>query len=264
MMLNNVLFYLAIYSFGGWCLESIYKTILEKRFINSGFLYGPVCPIYGFGAVIMILVLGKCPQNVFIIFIVSMILLTIWEYIVGLLLEYIFKTKYWDYSNLKFNINGRVCLKNSIYWGILGVIFNFIIYPISRYFVSIIPSNVILYLNIAIYIILLTDVIITVHRILFIEEKIKQLYELSDIIKDKINELKQVDSSEKLVSQNIANKINELKKQHGILKIKIYKIIIRLRNAFPTMHPSETINKFIEQKIDFKSLRHKIGKNKGE
>ena len=113
-MLNNILLYFIIYSFLGWCLESVYKTILEKRFVNSGFLYGPLCPIYGFGAVIMILIFGLLPQNVFIIFLSSMILLTIWEYIVGVILEKLFKTKYWDYSNVKFNINGRVCLKNSI------------------------------------------------------------------------------------------------------------------------------------------------------
>lgn len=263
-MLNNMLFYYAIYSFLGWCVESIYKTILEKKFINSGFLYGPFCPIYGFGAVIMILLLDKLPKNIFLIFIASVILLTIWEYIVGVLLERIFKTKYWDYSNLKFNINGRVCLKNSIYWGILGIILIFIIHPLISYMVNTIPVTTLFHANIIIYIILLTDVIITVNRLLFIDEKIKQLYEIGDKIKEKINELKELEGLEKVSAPNIAARISELKEQQAILKIKIYKLIVRLKKAFPTMQQSEAISQFIEQKIDLKKLRNKIRKNKGE
>ncbi len=263
-MLNNILFYLAIYSFLGWCIESIYKTILEKKFINSGFLYGPCCPIYGFGAVIMILFLHKVPQNVFLIFFICMILLTIWEYIVGVILEKIFKTKYWDYSEAKFNINGRICLKNSIYWGILGVAFTFIVHPVIQNMVTMLSISALFHINIIIYIILLTDVIITVNRILFIDEKIQQLHEIGDKIKEKINELKQSEGLEKISTQNITTKINELKKQQTILKIKIYKSVIRLKQAFPTMHQSETISKFIEQKIDLRNIRNKIRKNKGE
>ena len=113
-MHSKILFYFAIFSFMGWCLESIYKTIIEKKFINSGFLYGPFCPIYGFGAIIMMNTLGKLPQNPLVIFIAGTIFLTLWEYIVGVILEKIFHTKYWDYSHLKYNFQGRICLKNSI------------------------------------------------------------------------------------------------------------------------------------------------------
>lgn len=264
MALNHLLFYFIIYSFLGWCLESIYKTMLEKKFINSGFLYGPFCPIYGFGAIIMILSLCKMPQNIFLIFFTCMILLTLWEYIVGVLLEKVFKTKYWDYSDLKFNINGRICLKNSIYWGILGVLFTFIIHPIINNLVSIVPMNILFHINVVTYIILLTDVIITVNRILFIDQKIEQIYEISEKIKEKINELKQSDGLEKVSGQTITLMISELKEQQAILKIKIYKLIIRLKRAFPTMHQSEAVSKLLEQKIDFKSIRNKIRKNKGE
>lgn len=263
-MLNNILFYFAIYSFLGWCLESIYKTILEKKFINSGFLYGPVCPIYGFGAVIMIMLLKNLPNNIFLIFFVSMFLLTLWEYIVGVILEKIFKTKYWDYSELKFNLNGRICLKNSLYWGILGLVFTFIIHPFIQNIVNMISTEALFHINIVIYISMLTDIIITVNRILFIDEKIQQLYEISDKIKEKINELKHSEGLEKVTIQNMKAVISDLKRQQDILKIKIYKIIIRLKKAFPTMQQSETISKFIEQKIDLKKLRNKIRKNKGE
>ena len=184
-MHSKILLYFAIYSFLGWCVESIYKSILDKKLVNSGFLYGPFCPIYAFGAIIMALILTKLPNNVFIIFISSTILLTVWEYIVGVLLEKIFKTKYWDYSHLKFNINGRVCLKNSIYWGLLGVAFTFVIHPFIKQYVDMIPEKTLTYVNIVVYTVLITDVVISVTRILFIDKKIQQIHEIGDKIKNK-------------------------------------------------------------------------------
>ena len=256
-MHSKILLYFAIYSFLGWCVESIYKSILDKKLINSGFLYGPFCPIYAFGAIIMALILTKLPNNVFIIFISSTILLTVWEYIVGVLLEKIFKTKYWDYSHLKFNINGRVCLKNSIYWGLLGVAFTFVIHPFIKQYVDMIPEKTLMYVNIVVYTVLITDVVISVTRILFIDKKIQQIHEIGDKIKEKINELKQQDIMGKVSNESITLAITQLKKQQAVLKIKLYKLIIRLKRAFPTMQ-SETISKFINQKIDLANIRKKL------
>ncbi len=256
-MHSKILLYFAIYSFLGWCVESIYKSILDKKLVNSGFLYGPFCPIYAFGAIIMALILTKLPNNVFIIFISSTILLTVWEYIVGVFLEKIFKTKYWDYSHLKFNINGRVCLKNSIYWGLLGVAFTFVIHPFIKQYVDMIPEKTLMYVNIVVYTVLLTDVVISVTRILFIDKKIQQIHEIGDKIKEKINELKQQDIMGKVSNESITLAITQLKKQQAVLKIKLYKLIIRLKRAFPTMQ-SETISKFINQKIDLTNIRKKL------
>ncbi len=256
-MHSKILLYFAIYSFLGWCVESIYKSILDKKLVNSGFLYGPFCPIYAFGAIIMALILTKLPNNVFIIFISSTILLTVWEYIVGVLLEKIFKTKYWDYSHLKFNINGRVCLKNSIYWGLLGVAFTFVIHPFIKQYVDMIPEKTLMYVNIVVYTVLITDVVISVTRILFIDKKIQQIHEIGDKIKEKINELKQQDIMGKVSNESITLAITQLKKQQAVLKIKLYKLIIRLKRAFPTMQ-SETISKFINQKIDLANIRKKL------
>ena len=127
-MQDKIIFYFILYSFLGWCLESIYKSILQRKPVNSGFLYEPFCPMYGIGAVILI-VLGDISENVVVIFFMSFLIFSVWEYIVAVILEKLFKTKYWDYSNIRFNIKGRVCLKNSIYWGILGVVMIFIIQP---------------------------------------------------------------------------------------------------------------------------------------
>ena len=95
----RLLLYFIIYSFFGWVLESIFKSILQRKIVNSGLLYGPICPIYGFGAIIMLLFLNKFKYNLVLLFLAGFIVLSVWEYIVGALLEKKFNTKYWDYSN---------------------------------------------------------------------------------------------------------------------------------------------------------------------
>ena len=119
----STLAYLVVYSFLGWVLETIFRSICEKKIINTGFLYGPFCPIYGVGAIIMLFGLNNFKGKYLLVFLISFIVLTLWEYLVGWLLEKVFKTKYWDYSDHKFNFKGRICLTNSIFWGILGVLF---------------------------------------------------------------------------------------------------------------------------------------------
>lgn len=259
-MYHNLLFYFIIYSFMGWILESVFKTIKQRKLINSGFLHGPVCPIYGFGAIIMILLLGKISDNIIILFIASTIILTIWEYIVGVILEKVFKTKYWDYSHLKFNIKGRICLKNSIYWGILGVAFTVIIHPFIMQYVQKIPTNILIYINIGLYALTLTDATISVIKILFIDKKLQRLAEINEMIKEKIQELKQVNKPEKY-KENIQRIITDLKLEQTKIKTKLYKLATRLKTAFPTMQ-SEAINNFIAQrKEDIQSIKDKI-KNK--
>ena len=146
IMQNNVILYFIIYSFLGWCLESVYKTIIFKKPTNSGFLYGPFCPMYGIGAVIMLFA-SQISNNIFVIFIMATLIFTAWEYIVAVILEKLFKTKYWDYSNLRFNFQGRICLKNSIYWGLLGVLLIFVIQPAIEKSTNWIPENMLIYIN---------------------------------------------------------------------------------------------------------------------
>ena len=112
---TNIIAYFIIYSFLGWVLESVYKTLYQKKLVNSGFLYGPFCPIYGFGAIIMYLFLDEVANKPIITFCLGFVILSIWEYVVATILEKIFNTKYWDYSNNMFNLNEEVC---SIYYNL--------------------------------------------------------------------------------------------------------------------------------------------------
>ena len=258
-MQDNIIFYFIIYSFLGWCLESIYKTILLKTPTNSGFLYGPFCPMYGLGAVLM-LALSGFSHNIIIIFFMGFVFFSVWEYIVAVILEKLFKTKYWDYSDLKFNFQGRVCLKNSIYWGILGVLLVFVIQPALEGFVEKIPEDILLFVDVLLCVAILVDSVITIYRIMFIDKKIRQVFEIGDKIKEKLAELKN-ETLEANYRQNAQKLIRELKTKQAILKIKVYKRIIKFRKSFPNMN-SENISKFMLQKIELKELKEKIKKYK--
>jgi len=184
--------YFFIYSFFGWILESVYKTIYEKKWVNSGFLYGPLCPIYGTGAIIMILFLSSFKNNIFLLFLVAVIVLSIWEYFVGWLLEKLFNTKYWDYSNNRFNIQGRICMFNSIVWGILGVIFIGLVHPTIEGKIFLIKQNVLLYITIVLTIPFLIDTIKSVMKVKAINKAIDKFKIIGDNLKDKLEELKEL------------------------------------------------------------------------
>lgn len=94
--LFEILTYIFIYSFLGWAMESVVRSVAEKKIINTGFLKGPLCPIYGIGAMIMFLCLDQFENNIVLLFFIAIIVLTIWEYLVGVALEKMFHTKYWD------------------------------------------------------------------------------------------------------------------------------------------------------------------------
>ena len=259
MSKETIIYYLTFfifYSFIGWILESVYKSIAQRKMINSGFLIGPICPIYGFGAIIMQVCLSFLKDNPILLFIAAFIILSIWEYIVGFLLEKIFKTKYWDYSHLKFNIKGRVCLKNSIYWGILGLVFICFINPFVEANINLIPFNIINYSIIMIYAWLIVDVIVSIQSMVGFEIAMNKINELSDVIKDKIEEAKK----SAYENTNIEAVIKKLNIKQTRIKLRLYRHANRLKYAFPSMK-SDIITAFLNQKIDFKKLKSSI-KNK--
>lgn len=126
---QEMILYFFIYSFLGWILETAYCILTLGVFNKRGFLYGPVCPIYGFGAVILIQSLKNIKTNTIGKFFIAMLTFTIFEYIVSVVLEDLFGLRWWDYTNEPFNFQGRVSLAFSIVWGIIGVIFVEKIHP---------------------------------------------------------------------------------------------------------------------------------------
>ena len=111
-----------IYSFLGWIMEISLTLITDKKFVNRGFLLGPCCPIYGCGCILLNLLLHNYTNNVLVLFILTMFTCSLLEYITSFLMEKIFKLRWWDYSQMRFNINGRICLETMAPFSILGVL----------------------------------------------------------------------------------------------------------------------------------------------
>lgn len=295
MEILRLFLYFFIYSILGWILESVYKSILFKKWVNSGFLHGPLCPIYGIGALIMILFLNSFKNNIFLLFIIGFIVLSIWEYFVGWLLETLFKTKYWDYSQNKFNIKGRVCLLNSIIWGVLGIIFIGFIHPIMENKIVQMPISILIWIDAILMILLVVDIILSVIKVNKINSALDKFKDLGDSLKQKLEELEQLnikqtafeklDDVKEAIDEKIENvkdgiedkiedlkenfedkikgiekSIEELKLKQNAINVEFYKKAKRIKQAFPTMK-SEKMNLFVEQKIDVKKLKKDIQKN---
>ncbi len=138
-----------IYSFIGWIIEIIDIYFETKKLVNRGFLIGPVCPIYGFGGLLIIFLLNDFTNQPIVLFILAIVICSILEYTTGYLLEKLFKIRWWDYSNKKYNINGRICLETMIPFGIIGCL---LLYFINPFFLNILTNFSNLTINIIFYI----------------------------------------------------------------------------------------------------------------
>ena len=118
-----------IYSFIGWLMEVLWNLLTEKKFVNRGFLIGPYCPIYGVGCLLLISLLDRFKGNVFLLFVMSIIVCSILEYSTSFFMEKLFKARWWDYSEYRFNLNGRICANTMIPFGILGVLVVYFLNP---------------------------------------------------------------------------------------------------------------------------------------
>jgi len=118
-----------LYSFIGWLMETLYAILTLGHFEKRGFLFGPICPIYGWSAIILILFLNKYKKNSVKLFFISALVFSIFEYIVGFVLDAIFAAKWWDYTHEFFNLNGRITLMFTFFWGIISLLFINHIHP---------------------------------------------------------------------------------------------------------------------------------------
>lgn len=130
-----------IYCFIGWIIETIFVSIKQKRLANRGFLIGPYCPIYGLSAILMITILKNYKDDTVILFIVGLFIASLLEYITSLILEKLFKVRWWDYSKNILNIDGRVCLLNSIMFGLLCIFLLRFLNPHIEQFIYDIPTE---------------------------------------------------------------------------------------------------------------------------
>ena len=132
------LFFFYIYCFLGWCFESAFVSLKSRKLVNRGFMRGPFLPLYGSGAMMMLVVSMPFRDNVLLTYIAGVIGATALEYVTGVVMEALFKVRYWDYSNRPFNFQGHICLRSSIAWGFFTILMTRVIYtPIEQMVFSI-------------------------------------------------------------------------------------------------------------------------------
>ncbi len=120
--LSQWILFFFLYSFAGWIWESCYVSVKERRWVNRGFMHGPMLPIYGSGAIVVLVSTIGVRENPVLIFLMGMTGATVLEYITGAMMEKLFHVRYWDYSTQKFNLNGYICLSSSLCWGCFSVL----------------------------------------------------------------------------------------------------------------------------------------------
>ena len=151
-----------IYSFLGYLAEVVYCRLIDGKFVNRGFLFGPICPIYGCGAILIILLLHQYFSSPFLIFVLSILITSFVEYMTSIIMEKIFKAKWWDYSNLPFNLNGRICLRNSTLFGLAAIIMVYVINPVIFKIIRNIDNNLLNIMTILLIIIFIIDIFISI------------------------------------------------------------------------------------------------------
>ena len=157
MIISKYFLLFVFYSFLGWLMEVTQGYVRHKKFVNRGFLIGPYCPIYGYGAISMTLLLKGYANDPIVLFVMAIVICSILEYTTSFVMEKLFKIRWWDYSNRKFNINGRICLETMVPFGILGCLMIYFVNPFMFAIIDMIPSNLINIIAVILFIIYLVD-----------------------------------------------------------------------------------------------------------
>lgn len=245
--ISHLFIYWIIYSFIGWILETVYCSILSGKFEERGFLNGPLVPIYGFGAMIILATLLPYAFNPVLVFLLGLILTSSLEYLTSYIMEKAFKMRWWDYSEMFMNINGRVCLLNSTMFGALSLILVEYIHPVIVDLVANISMEYLNYIAFTLFAVVIIDFIASLRATLNLQSR---LFELNNI-KYEIEKLKsKLEGSYEI-------RLKELNDSYDTLKATLKTREVRLLKAFPRLK-SESLQEFIEDVQDF----YRIRKNK--
>ena len=163
-MLYDICYYFIlflIYSMLGWLIEVIRTYTSQHKFVNRGFLIGPYCPIYGIGVLLIINFLQEYMDNFIVLFLLAMLLCMTLEYFTSYIMEVLFNARWWDYSNRKFNINGRICLETAIPFGLCGLVIMYLVNPLLVSILDMIPRMILIILGISLMVIFLIDFVLS-------------------------------------------------------------------------------------------------------
>ena len=248
-----------VYGFLGWCTEVAYAAAKQGKFVNRGFLNGPICPVYGIGVGVVIQFLTPVENNLVLLYISSTILVTVIEGLTGFLLEKIFHNKWWDYSEQPLNIGGYVCVLFSLIWGVFCVLIVKVIHPLIDKVLTMIPFVLGIVVMVCLAAGLLADLYVTASGILKMNRRLEamekiaaELKELSDKVGENIyeNVMEGMEFREEKKAR-----MEELKAKYEEMAENRTKVGERLVKAFPKMQVRQ-------HKEIFEELRERVRRSK--
>ena len=212
--LSQMFLYFVWYALLGWVMESIYCSVKERRWINRGFLHLPICPIYGVGALIMVNFFAPLTGNLVLFYVAATVVMSAWEYFVGWLLEVTTHMKYWDYSDRKFNLKGRICLANCLWWGIIAYVAIYWIHPATAELFSRLSVPVRQWLALGLAAVVLADTVITIRQLALLSkamEKAEAARVQLELGRKELQEQLELKRAE--LRENLAEKRDELQRK---------------------------------------------------
>jgi uncharacterized membrane protein len=230
MELDLLILYFFCYSLLGYLIEVAYCSRLEKRLVNRGFLHGPYLPIYGFGAVLILLFFSRFSDHLLLLFVLSVLGTSALEYLTSYLLEVLFHAKLWDYSTYPLNIHGRVCALNAMLFGLLSLSLIYVIHPFLVQLLSKLSASM---LSISAHMVLLIISIDTTSSVFRMAAFQKQLFDF----RLKVREIEErIDLVSKLKStKNLENLKERLDGERELLKQRLERASQRILDAFPSI-----------------------------
>lgn len=238
-----------IYCFVGWCIESAIVSFESKKFINRGFLRLPLLPIYGFGALIMLFASLPVKENPFWVYVFAALASTLLELTTGLIMESLFKVKYWDYSKLSYNYKGIICIQSSLFWGFLALLLTYNLHEWVENIVFRFTHQALLITVIIISVLFISDTIFSVKSAF----DIRYVMENLSAAREELNKLiaQKVESSEKATA--FKERINRLNSERQKLIARL-NLMNRLQIR---SHPKATSRRFAEA---YKEIKEAINK----
>lgn len=252
------IYYFLFYSFAGWIIEVVYSTVETGRFVNRGFLNGPVCPVYGFGVIAVMKVLFQIQENILLLFVGAVVLTSLIELVAGWVLMKIFNERWWDYSDEHFNFKGYVCLKFSLFWG-LGCMFIIeIIHPVLQRVIAYLPYNYAIVILVFLIVVLFIDVIATIQTILKLNRQLHEINHIGRIIHELSDDLGGVIFHESIKAMERAE---ELKRQKEKIINRNFFGKKRIIKAFPKMSSARYADELIQLKNNIENFFDKEKKS---
>ncbi len=259
------LFFFYLYCFCGWIFESTFVSLKSRKFVNRGFMRGPFVPIYGSGAIMMLVVSMPFQDNIFLTYIAGCIGATALELVTGELMEALFKVRYWDYSNQKFNYKGHICLSSTVAWGFLTIFMTEFLHKGVERIIFILPSEAVTVLTVAASFYIVADFTLSFKAALDLrdvlmglekaKEEMERIQKRLDVIiavaSDEIESRRQENSLKvEELMDSIEEKFNSLRER---LKINPSEFVDDVREEIMELRNKYSIEK--EQRMRFRRLK---------